>query len=281
MTVRSLAAIGVTILFVPIFSALDSAVVRAQIAAAFSGLTTAATRTFDVASVKPNTTGGNGWRLGPPQRGRESITNLELRKIIASSFRTQDKLVLGGPSWIDTARYDIEAKGAAEVTDVVVWEMMRSLLAERFHLRYHLETREMTVYALSLGRGGHKLGDPAQGRCGDAIKAGRECGAIRFPAYGVAIDNMPMGALTAVLARRLQDRPVVDDTGLKGLYDATIRWMPDEMKPEELAALPADARPPDVSLFDAFEQQAGLKLEARRRPTQVLVVDSVQPPDPN
>jgi uncharacterized protein (TIGR03435 family) len=281
MRTRTGAALALTIFFVPLFSAVESPIVRAQIAAAFSGLMTSAARTFDVASVKPNTTGEPGWQLGPPRRGHESITNLELRKIIASSFRTQDKMVVGGPSWIDTARYDIDARGATEATDVVVWEMMRSLLAERFHLKYHLETREMTVYALSIARGGHRLGDPAQGRCGDAIKAGRECGAIRFPAYGVAIDNMPIGALTAVLARRLQDRPVVDDTGLKGLYDAAVRWMPDEMKPEELAALPADARPPDVSLFEAFEQQAGLKLEARRRPTQVLVVDSVQPPDPN
>ena len=73
----------------------------------------------------------------------------------------------------------------------------------------------------------------------------------------------------------------MDDAGLTALYDATVRWMPDDMKPEEVAALPNDVRPPDVSLFDAFEQQAGLRLEGRRRPVQVVVVDSVQPADPN
>jgi len=254
-----------------------------QIALSFSGLQTTATRQFDVASIKVNTTGDPGWLLSAPRRGVEKIINLELRKIIASSFRTQDKLILGGPSWIDTTRYNIDAKGAEDVSDVAVWEMMRSLLAERFHLTYHLETREMDVYALSVARGGHMLGDPSKGLCANRIKAGNgeECGAIRFPPYGVAIDNMPIGALTAVLARRLQDRPVVDDTGLKGRYDTLVRWRPDEMTPEQLDALPADARPPDMAMFEAFERQAGLKLEIRNRPTKVVVIDHIQPADPN
>ena len=99
--------------------------------------------------------------------------------------------------------------------------------------------------------------------------------------FGVAIDNMPIDALTAVLARRLQDRPVVDDTGLTAFYDATVRWMPDDITPEELALVPQDVRPPDMSLFEAFERQAGLKLEARRRPIHVVVVDNAQPADPD
>lgn len=252
-----------------------------QIALSFSGLQTTAARKFDVASIKVNTTGESGWLLSPPRRGQERIINLELRKIIASSFRTQDKLIFGGPAWLDSTRYNIDAKGADDVTDVVVWEMMRSLLAERFHLKYHLEIREMTVYSLAVGRNGHKLGDPRQGLCGDAIKAGEECGAIKFPPYGVAIDNAPIGALTAVLARRLQNLPVVDDTGLTGRYDALVRWRPDEMTPEQLDALPAESRPPDMSMFEAFERQAGLKLEIRKRPTKVVVIDDIQPAEPN
>jgi uncharacterized protein (TIGR03435 family) len=253
----------------------------AQIAVSFSGLQTTATTSFDVASIRPNTTGDTGWLLAPPQRGRERIVNLELRKIIASSFRTQDKLIVGGPRWIDTTRYDIDAKGADGATDVVVWEMMRSLLAERFHLQYHIETREMTVYSLSVDRSGHKLGDPRQGLCGDKIKAGEECGAIKFPPYGVAIDNAPIGALTAVLARRLQNLPVVDDTGLTGRYDALVRWRPEDMTPDQFDTLPAEARPPDMSLFEAFERQAGLKLEVKKRPTKVVVIDQVRAADPN
>lgn len=92
---------------------------------------------------------------------------------------------------------------------------------------------------------------------------------------------MPIGALTAVLARRLQDRPVVDDTGLKGRYDALVRWRPDDMTPEQLDTLPADSRPPDMAMFEAFERQAGLKLEVRKRPTRVVVIDQVEPADPN
>ena len=92
------------------------------------------------------------------------------------------------------------------------------------------------------------------------------------------------GPVDYVLVRRRGRRGValkVDATGLTGQYDATVRWMPEDIKPEQLAGVPQGDRPPDVSLFEAFEQQAGLKLEVRRRPTQVLIVDDVQVPDPN
>jgi bla regulator protein BlaR1 len=273
-------ALSLALVLGPFLFGLFGAPVNAQMAAGFT-MQTSVGRTFEVASVKPNNSGDSGWSISPPQRGTETVRNLELRKIIASSFRIQDKMVVGGPGWLDTARYDITAKGAPDVPNLVVWEMMRGLLVERFHLKSHIEERELPVYALSIARGGSKLGDPAAGPCGEAIKAGRDCGNIRFPPFGVAIDNMPIGALTAVLARRLQDRPVVDDTGLTAFYDATVRWRPDEMTPEELATIPADVRPPDMSLFEAFERQAGLKLEARRRPIRVVIVDSVQPADPD
>lgn len=276
-----LTGLAVALVAVPLLLGLNAAPANAQMAAAFRGLMTSATRRFDVASVKLNTSGNQGWRLGAPRNGTESIVNLELRKIIASSFRIQDKMVIGGPSWLDSERYDIEGRGDPNIADVDVWDMMRSLLAERFQLTYRIEEREMGVYVMSLAAGGHRLGDPAQGRCADAIKAGTECGAIRFPPFGVAIDNMPIGALTAVLARSLQDRPVVDNTGLTALYDTTVRWMPFDMTPEQRAAIPDDVRPPDMSLFDAFDRQAGLKLEARRQRIDVLVIDSIQRPEPN
>ena len=273
-------ALSLAMVLGPFLFGLFGAPVNAQMAAGFT-MQTSVGRTFEVASVKPNNSGDPGWSISPPLRGTETVRNLELRKIIASSFRIQDKMVVGGPGWLDTARYDITAKGAPDVPNLVVWEMMRGLLAERFHLKFHVEERELPVYALSIARGGSKLGNPADGPCGEAVKAGRDCGNIRFPPFGVAIDNMPIGALTAVLARRLQDRPVVDDTGLTAFYDATVRWRPDEMTPEQLASVPEDVRPPDMSLFEAFERQAGLKLEARRRPVRVVVVDSVQPADPD
>ncbi|MGH9241345.1 MAG: M56 family metallopeptidase [Vicinamibacterales bacterium] len=253
----------------------------AQSGNSFVGLQTSATRRFDVASIKEHRSGDSGWRLGPPNRGTESIYNLQLRNIVASSFRIQDKMVFG-PDWMDSVRYDIEAKGSPTANSPEVWEMMRSLLAERFHLKYHLETRVMPAYVIVVARGGHKLVKGEDGECAAAIKAGQaSCDAIQFLPFGMGIRNMPVAAFAAGVARRLQDRPVVDRTGLEGRYDAQVLWRPDDATPEQLAQIPADRRPPDVNIFEAFEQQAGLRLEARREPIEVLVVDHIQRADEN
>ncbi len=170
-------ALSLALVLGPFLFGFFGAPVNAQMAAGFT-MQTSVGRTFEVASVKPNNSGDPGWSISPPQHGTETVRNLELRKIIASSFRIQDKMVVGGPGWLDTARYDITAKGAPDVPNLVVWEMMRGLLAERFQLKFHVEERELPVYALSIARGGSKLGNPADGPCGETIKEGRDCGNI-------------------------------------------------------------------------------------------------------
>jgi bla regulator protein BlaR1 len=265
----------------PIALGVLSTTLIAQAGNSFIGLQTSATRTFDVASVKVNRSGESAWRLGAPKQGTESIYNLELRKIVASSFRIQDKMVIG-PGWIDNIRYDIEAKGSPTANSPEVWEMMRSLLAERFRLKYHLETRPLTAYVLVVARGGHKLVKGENGECAEAVKTGAStCDAIQFLPFGIGIRNMPLAALAAGLARSLQDFPVVDRTGLAGRYDARVLWRPDGVTPEQLAGVPGALQPPDVNMYEAFEQQAGLKIEARREPVEVLVIDDIQPADEN
>jgi uncharacterized protein (TIGR03435 family) len=98
-----------------------------------------------------------------------SMENLPLHKILASSFQTQDLRVFG-PSWIESARYDIRGKGEPTATNPEVREMMRTMLAERFHLKYHLESRQMPVYTLSIAKGGPKLRRPEDGPCAEAIR---------------------------------------------------------------------------------------------------------------
>jgi len=277
----ALTGLALAAVVTPFALGMMTTVLRAQTGNSFVGLQTSATRRFDVASIKENRSGDPGWRLGPPNKGTESIFNLELRKIVASSFRIQDKMVFG-PDWMDSVRYDIEAKGSPTANSPEVWEMMRSLLAERFHLKYHLETRVVPAYVIVVARGGHKLVKGEDGECAAAIKAGQaSCDAIQFLPFGMGIRNMPVAAFAAGVARRLQDRPVVDRTGLEGRYDAQVLWRPDDATPEQLRQMPADVRPPDVNIFEAFEQQAGLRLEARREPIEVLVVDQIQRADEN
>lgn len=276
-TLTAAAAVAVV---APLTMGMLTTTLRAQSGNSFVGLQTSMERKFDVASIKVNRSADRDWLLGAPRQGSETIRNLELRKIVASSFRIQDKMVFG-PEWMDTIRYDIQARGANTANNPEVWEMMRSLLAERFKLRYHLETREIPAYVV-VTRGGHKLVKGEDGQCAEAVKSGlATCDAIQYFPYGVGIRDMPIAALTSALARSLQDRPVVERTGLAGRYDARILWRPDGMTAEQLADIPADVRPPDVNLFEAFEQQTGLRLEARREPIEVIVVDHIERAEEN
>ena len=274
-------AASVTIVGPIAYGLLNPPVSHAQAPNSFSGLQTSATKVFDVATVKVSAPESQGWQLGPPGHGAVTIRNLQLHRIIASSFRVQDSMVFG-PGWLDDMRYDIVGKGPdPNASNPEVWEMMRSLLAERFKLKYHIETREVPIYALTIAKGGPKLIDGDKGRCAEDIKAGKNCGDIIFPPFGSGIYNMPVAAFIGGLARVLQDRPIVDKTGLTGKYDVTVRWMPDGTKPEDLESIPKENRPEDISLFQAVEKQAGLKLEATKGPVQVVVVDSIEKPSGN
>jgi len=253
----------------------------AQQGNSFVGLATSSEKKFEVATIKPSASDAQGARLGPPGRGAITIVNLPLRNIITQSFRTQRPMVSGGPSWIDEERFDIVGKGPdPTVSNPEVWEMMRSLLIERFHLKYHVENRELPVFALTIGKNGHKLTPGEQGRCAQELKQGRLCGDILVPPFGTGMYNMPIGALITGIGARA-GRPVVDRTGLTGRYDINLSWMPEGMTPERLAELPADIRPQEMSLFEAIEQQAGLKLEPSRASIPVLVIDSVDHPTAN
>lgn len=253
----------------------------AQQGNSFLGLATEAKKTFEVATIKPNSGEDPRWRLGPPGKGAITIVNLPLRNIIVQSFRTQRTMVSGGPSWIDEERFDIVGKGPdPTVSNPEVWEMMRSLLIERFKLKYHIEDREMPVYALTIGKNGHKLIPGEKGRCAEELTQGRLCGDILVPPFGTGMYNMPVGALFSGLVRGT-GRPVVDRTGLTGRYDINLSWMPADMTPQQLEEVPREIRPPEMSVFEAVEQQAGLKLEPARAPMPVLVIDSIERPTEN
>jgi bla regulator protein BlaR1 len=271
---------GAAVLLPAGFGLLRTPVTHAQTVSPFDGrMRTSATKQFDVATVRENPAGDSRWQLGPPQHGAITIENLQLHRIIASSFQIQDLLVFG-PDWLNSTRYDIVAKGPDPgVTNPEVWEMMRSLLAERFHLKYHVESRQLPIYALIVAKGGPKLKRPEDGPCGEKLRAGENCASIGpIAPFATGITNTTIGALVSALARSIQDRPIVDKTGLTGKYDALVRWMPDNMKPEDFANVPAELRPEDVSLFTALEQQLGLKLEAQKGPIDVLVIDSIAKP---
>jgi len=241
------------------------------------GLTTAAEKSFEVASVKPGPPGEDGWQLGVPTRGGITIQNMALKNIIASAFRTQDSTVIG-PGWINDARFTIIAKGAdPTVGNPVVWEMLRSLLAERFQLKYHIETKEGPVLALVVAKGGHKLTRPEDGKCAEAIKRNEHCANLRFSPFNIGITNMPIQGFLSGLARLMADRHLVDKTGLTGFYDVDVNWVPEGFTPPQPGAPPApQPRLDEAAMMIALQEQAGLKLEAQKGPIQYLVIDHVE-----
>ena len=159
---------------------------------------------------------------------------------------------------------------------------MRSLLIERFHLKYHIEHREMSVFALTVGPRGHKLTLGENGRCAGEIKAGTNCGDILVPPFGTGMYNMPM-ARSSPESVSEPAGPSSTRPGSLASTDVNLTWLPPGAKLEDLNLenVPPELRPQDMSLPEALEQQAGLKLESQRAPMPVLVIDSVSEPDPN
>ena len=218
-------------------------------------------KSFDVASVKVNKSGGINTISGRggsirPSRGQIAMENVTLWKALGFAYGIgEDKdYAITGPDWLRSERYDIVAKVPPETSWPQITAMMQTLLTERFKMAAHRETREMPVYALVPAKDGPKLHEVEPGHGGFSIGRGV-----------VKAQGGTMDAFAARLGQVL-DRPVLDQTGIKGVYAFTLEWTPDP-GPGEPAA---DA---GMSIFTAIQQQLGLKLEARRGPVEILVVD--------
>lgn len=169
---------------------------------------------------------------------------------------------MGGPSWIDSDRFHIEAKAEQATNDDAVLDaMMQALLEERFHLAVHRETRNLQALVLDVTKNGPRL-EKASG--GDAVTDGSH-GRLR-------LENTTMDGLAERLAR-VTGLPVVNRTGIEGEFNMKLAWTPEGENPN------APGSPP--SLFTAIQEQLGLRLESKRTPVQVLVIDHAEKPGEN
>jgi len=253
---------------------------------------------FDAASVKPSKSGDPRAPSMILPGGRFAATNNTLRALILNAYGifASPYLLSGGPSWIDSERYDVDAKAEAsaipaDAPSTVLWEktrlMLRRMLAERFKLSIRRETREMPVYELVVGKNGPKL-KKADRDCDASAIACRGFSGNPRQLSGLAVD---MSDLALVLSSN-SDRPVLDKTGVQGVFDIKLQWNPfaDSVQPAEgLQRSPqAEAREgpaPDPgslpTLFTALEQQLGLRLESRKGPVETYVIDHVERPSEN
>ena len=263
---------------------------------------------FEVASVKRNNSGDGNITRGMQPGGRLTFINNPLRQLIIAAYQVQPFQVIGGPSWLTTDRFDIVAKAPDGATPDQMNPMLRTLLAERFKLVVHRETREMPVYSLVKARPDGRLGDrlkPAAVDCGPAARGrggppptppGGAPGAApgpQGPLMGcramispgrLQIAGQPLAQLASLLANQV-GRPIVDKTGLAGAYDIELSFMPEgagrggPVGTPPPGAPPIPAVDPDApSLFTALQEQLGLKLESERGPVEVIVIDSVEQP---
>jgi uncharacterized protein (TIGR03435 family) len=259
---------------------------------------------FAVASIKrnqaspvPNSMGapmGAGYRSG----GRFVAGNAPVTFLIQRSYAVQSFQVLGGPSWISTDGYDIEAKPEGNTDQKRMWLMVQALLAGRFKLSMHRETRDLPVYDLQAVRGGPKLPPPQGGDCAEVMTAfpgpgqprlAPPCGpGVIGAGTGLTMEgiNVSMPAVAKLLSS-LVGREVVDKTGFTGRFalhlefaiDDALAGLPNPAGPDA-SGQPADpaARP---TIRTALREQLGLKLQASTGPVDVFVIDHVERPTEN
>jgi uncharacterized protein (TIGR03435 family) len=251
---------------------------------------------FEAASVKANTSVDRRVMMQTQPGGRFTATNVTVRDVVREAYRLLPFQLTGEPDWMSRDRFDIVAKGDVDapfVTDPLAGPsrlqlMLRALLADRFKLVAHEDTRELPVYALTVAKADGRLGSglrPSTTECATGGRAGAapapsqgpDCGLFIGPAKvtgrGVALSQLA-GGLAGIA-----QRTIVDRTGLSGRFDFDLTYTPDMVSPEGAkiaAAGLADANGP--SLFTAIQEQLGLKLESTRGPVKVLVVDRVEHP---
>lgn len=204
--------------------------------------------------------------------------NHALRTLIAAAYDLPPDAISGGPSWVDSDRWEVLAKTPGDVRPQLDEQMamLRSLLSDRFKLAFHRESKELSIFALTLAPGGAKLKDSTISP--DATPAGPPLVAfvvspavVRLPARYTT-----MGEFASLLQRSPLDRPVVDRTGLHGRYDFDLEFAPDESLWGGMLPRPENSDKP--SLLRAMQEQLGLKLESTRGPIDVLVIDRVERP---
>jgi bla regulator protein blaR1 len=262
---------------------------------------------FEVASIRPARAGDGRTMmmrlLSRPDDGRLYADNVTLKMLIHMAYQVQDSQITGGPSWMDTDRFDIQAtadsaldaelrKLTPDQGRAVKERMLQRLLADRFQLTLRHETKELPIYSLVVAKGGPKLpptkvADDAPGP--DGVKApGGMGGMFRSTGPGqITVERAPVSMFAQFLAREL-NRTVLDKTGLTGRYDFSLQWTPDEneqpMGPPGGGPRPEGAPAPQASgpsLFTALEDQLGLKLESQKGPVDVLGIDHVEKPSEN
>lgn len=272
---------------------------------------------FEVVSIKPDRS-DDGRMMFRSAPGKFTMTNTTIKFIIEFAYNIKDFQLSGGPSWISSDHYDIDAKIEDSVADALqkvsqdqrqeqVRLMFQSMLADRFNLKLEREMKELPVFALVVAKGGPRLTPTADappapagdgpggpptgfgGGGGGGRGGGRGPGKTFSIGRGqINLSGAPLSALADALSRQADiARVVVDETGLKGDYDIALKWTPEgpvQLNGQDTNSASGTAPLPDpagVSIFTAIQDQLGLKLESRKAPTETFAIAHIDKPSEN
>lgn len=244
-----------------------------------------AQQTFDVATIKPNADNDHRVMFRIMPGGGFSVTGTNLKMLIMQAYDVKDFQITGGPGWVTSDRWDVNAKAEglpARVPQETLRPMLQALLAERFQLKLRKETKEMPAYALVPGKSPHKLkaSEPT------AAAGPQQRQMMRIGRGQANLQGATMAALAQLLSQQL-GRPVVDKTGITGNFDIEMHWTPE---PGQGGGPFGGPPPPDAitssdtsgpTLLTAIQEQLGLKLESQRGPVDIFIIDSVSKPTEN
>jgi uncharacterized protein (TIGR03435 family) len=254
---------------------------------------------FEVASIKRDVSGAPGmfFRIIPTLH----LEGVTLKRLVIIAYHVHDFQITGGPDWIDSDRYNVDAK--AEAPSVLTLEYrdlqfrrLQTLLRDRFHLMIHRETRELPVYALTVAKGGPKLQPPdciprARGETtlAPGKKPGNYCGLIGGGngSGRIQASSATMADFANWLSSYALSRTVVDKTGITGEFQIQLTYTPDTPTapspdvPGPRPADPAAAADLGPDIFTAMQEQLGLKLNSSKGPVGILVIDHVERPSEN
>lgn len=268
---------------------------------------------FEVATIKPAAPQPHRSSVSP---GEVIISDVTLRNLIEQAYgipwtAAENERVIGGPAWLDSSRYDFVARIPSDLSEAQqklsrdqqkreISLMLQSLLAERFHLKLHFESRELTVYALVVAKPSpHLVASTGQTDQREST-APKGPGAIQLPSkpedvrHGIMVFYGGRSAQMTGRQASLDDlarwlagysevggRPVVNQTGLGGLYDFSLRWTQQSLAagPQPTSSDAADSDAPPI--FNALPDQLGLRLKRTKAPVEVILIDHADPPTGN
>jgi uncharacterized protein (TIGR03435 family) len=235
---------------------------------------------FEVATIKPSKPNQPGKTID--FEGRHlSMVNYNVNDLLSDAYGMHTKQIVGAPAWFDTELYDIDGVPdvPGEPSDKQAGVMLQKLLADRFALKFHREQRELSVYAITVAKGGPKMTVSAAGQGNEDDFSFRKLGDL-------TVSNITMDEFAEEMQGSVTDRPVVDRTGLKDHYDFRLRWTPDDSQFAQFRSAGVVSKTKDrpnaqPALDDAIQQQIGLRIEPVKAMVDVIVIDHVEHPSPN